>query len=405
MNSVVSLNPARSKRESPHRPSEVDTIVEALAHRLGETAVARDREGGHAAHERELIRASGLLNLSVPVEYGGQGQDWSTVFRAVRRLAQADAALAHVFGFHHLQLAGVQLYGSPDQQSRFLRDTVAQRWFWGNALNPVDRRLRANEVDGGYLLQGEKSFCSGSVGSDQLTVSAWHEPSASMLIGIVPTRRDGVRVNADWDAFGQRQTDSGTVAFEQVLLARHEVLQAPGAVPTPQATLRSQIAQLHQANLYVGIAQGAFEAALGYSRELARPWFASGVERSSDDPFIQHRYGELRLLLRPAQALSDAAAVQLDTAFGRGADLTAHERGEVAIAVAEAKVLAHRASLEISSQLFELTGASSTSARFGFDRFWRNARVHTLHDPVDYKLRDLGRHALTGAHPEPTAYS
>jgi alkylation response protein AidB-like acyl-CoA dehydrogenase len=405
MTSVVSLKPPLAKREPAPRPFEVDAIVEALAHRLGETAVERDREGGHAAYERELIRASGLLNLSVPVEYGGQGQDWSTVFRAVRRLAQADSALAHVFGFHHLQLAGVQLYGSPDQQSRFLRDTVTQRWFWGNALNPVDRRLRATEVDGGYLLQGIKGFCSGSVGSDQLTVSAWHEPSASMLIGIVPTRRDGVRVNADWDAFGQRQTDSGTVAFEQVLLARHEVLQAPGAVPTPQATLRSQIAQLHQANLYVGIAQGAFEAALGYSRELARPWFASGVERSSNDPFIQHRYGELWLLLRPAQALSDAAAVQLDTAFGRGADLTAHERGEVAIAVAEAKVLAHRASLEISSQLFELTGASSTSARFGFDRFWRNARVHTLHDPVDYKLRDLGRHALTGTHPEPTAYS
>ena len=405
MTSVVSLKPPLAKREPAPRPFEVDAIVEALAHRLGETAVERDREGGHAAYERELIRASGLLNLSVPVEYGGQGQDWSTVFRAVRRLAQADSALAHVFGFHHLQLAGVQLYGSPDQQSRFLRDTVTQRWFWGNALNPVDRRLRATEVDCGYLLQGIKGFCSGSVGSDQLTVSAWHEPSASMLIGIVPTRRDGVLVNADWEAFGQRQTDSGTVAFEQVLLARHEVLQAPGAVPTPQATLRSQIAQLHQANLYVGIAQGAFEAALGYSRELARPWFASGVERSSDDPFIQHRYGELWLLLRPAQALSDAAAVQLDTAFGRGADLTAHERGEVAIAVAEAKVLAHRASLEISSQLFELTGASSTSARFGFDRFWRNARVHTLHDPVDYKLRDLGRHALAGTHPEPTAYS
>jgi alkylation response protein AidB-like acyl-CoA dehydrogenase len=296
----------------------VDAIVEALAQRLAETAVERDREGGHAAHERELIRASGLLSLSVPVEYGGQGHDWATVFRAVRRLAKADAALAHVFGFHHLQLAGVQLYGSPDQQSRFLRDTVAQHWFWGNALNPADRRLRATEVDGGYLLQGVKSFCSGSVGSDQLTVSAWHEPSASPLIGVVPTRRDGVRVNADWDAFGQRQSDSGTVEFEQVLLLRHEVLQSPGIVPTPQATLRSQIAQLHQANLYVGIAQGAFEAAVGYSRELARPWIASGVERSSDDPFIQHRYGELWLLLRPAQVLVDAAAAQLDAAFRRG---------------------------------------------------------------------------------------
>ena len=81
------------------------------------------------------------------------------------------------------------------------------------------------------------------------------------------------------------------------------------------------------------------------------------------------------------------------------------ERGEVAVSVAEAKVLAHRASIEIGSQLFELTGARSTSARFGFDRFWRNARVHTLHDPVDYKLRDLGRYALDCRLPEPTAYS
>ena len=405
MTSVVSLKPPRTQREPAPRHVEVDVIVEALAQRLAETAVERDREGGHAAHERELIRASGLLSLSVPVEYGGQGHDWATVFRAVRRLAKADAALAHVFGFHHLQLAGVQLYGSPDQQSRFLRDTVAQRWFWGNALNPADRRLRATEVDGGYLLQGVKSFCSGSVGSDQLTVSAWHEPSASPLIGVVPTRRDGVRVNADWDAFGQRQSDSGTVEFEQVLLARHEVLQSPGSVPTPQATLRSQIAQLHQANLYLGIAQAAFEAAVGYSREQARPWIASGVERSIDDPFIQHRYGELWLLLRPAQVLVDAAAAQLDAAFSRGAELTAHERGELAIAVAEAKVLAHRAGVEISSQLFELTGARSTSSRLGLDRFWRNARVHTLHDPVDYKLRELGQWVLNDELPEPSFYS
>jgi alkylation response protein AidB-like acyl-CoA dehydrogenase len=386
-------------------PSSIEAIVETLAHQLEQTAVARDQSGGHAAAERELIRESGLLALSIPEQFGGQGADWATVFRAVRRLAQADGALAHVFGFHHLQLAGVHLYGTPDQQSRFLRDTVRQGWFWGNALNPVDRRLSAVDIDGGFLLSGVKSFCSGSVGSDQLTLSAWHEASASMLIGVVPTRREGVNVNADWDAFGQRQSDSGTVTFERVLLSRHEVLQAPGTVPTAQATLRSQIAQLHVTNLYLGIAEGAFEAARRYNREHARPWFASGVTSSIDDPFIQHRYGELWLLLRPAQVLAEVAAQRLDAAFTRGGELTAHERGEVAVAVAEAKVLAHRAAIEIGSQLFELTGARSTSASFGFDRFWRNARVHTLHDPVDYKLRDLGRHALTGVHPEPTAYS
>ena len=100
----------------------------------------------------------------------------------------------------------------------------------------------------------------------------------------------------------------------------------------------------------------------------------------------------------------DIEHVPLQHADGRAA-LTAAERGDVALAVAEAKVLAHRAAIEVSSQLFELTGARSTSSRLGLDRFWRNARVHTLHDPVDHKLRALGRHALLGELPEPTAYS
>jgi alkylation response protein AidB-like acyl-CoA dehydrogenase len=73
--------------------------------------------------------------------------------------------------------------------------------------------------------------------------------------------------------------------------------------------------------------------------------------------------------------------------------------------VAEAKVLSHRAGLEVSNQLFELTGARSTSGKLGLDRFWRNVRVHTLHDPIDYKYRDLGRYALHRTLPEPTAYS
>ena len=385
--------------------ASVHDTVEALAQQLQATAIARDRAGGHAAHERELIRQSGLLTLTIPTEHGGQGADWPTLFTSLRRLAEADSALAHLFGFHHLQLAGVRLYGTADQQSRLLRDTVAQGWFWGNALNPLDKRLLATEVDGGYLLNGIKSFASGSVGSDQLTISAWHEASQTLLIGAVPTQREGVSVQADWDAFGQKQTDSGNVAFDNVLITDFEVLQAPRAVPTPQSTLRSQVAQLVLVNLYLGIGLSAFNEARRYSQDEARPWIGSGVAASVDDPFIQLRYGELWLLLRPAIALADRAALLLDDAFRRGAELSAAERGEAAIAVAEAKVLAHRAGVEVSSQLFELTGARSTSARYGLDRFWRNVRVHTLHDPVDYKLRDIGRHVLTGAWPEPTSYS
>lgn len=384
---------------------DIPRAVQALADQLAATAVERDRRGGHAAAEREQIRASGLLRLSVPTQYGGAGANWSTVLAAVRTLAEADSALAHVFGFHHLQVAGVLLYGTPEQHAYFLKPTVERNLFWGNALNPLDRRVVARPELDGYRIDGVKNFSSGSVGSDLLTFSAWHKASDTALIAALPTRAEGITVNPDWDAFGQRQTDSGTVRFDHVRLEPVQVLQAPGVAPTPRATLRSQVAQLIMTNLYLGIARGAFQEARRYVREDARPWFASGVQRHADDPYVQERFGEFWLRVQAAQALADLAGQRLDAALARGPSLTADERGEVAVAGAQAKVLSHRAALEVGNGLFDVTGASSTAARYGYDRYWRNARVHTLHDPVAYKIRDLGRYALLDQIPEPTAYS
>ncbi len=382
-------------------------IATELAARLATTAIERDHAGGHAAREREWIRESGLLALSVPAQFGGVGASWSTVQATVRILARADSALAHVYAFHHLQMATIDFYGNAEQRRHLFGATVEQRLFWSNALNPLDKRTVATAHESGFTLNGIKSFCSGSVGADWLIVSAWNQAANGALIGALPSTQAGVTVQADWDAFGQKQTDSGNVLFAEVALPAGLVLQAPSAVPvlTPRMTLRTQISQLIMANLYLGIGQGAFEAARAYTCEQSRPWFASGVTKAADDPIVQHRYGKLWLLLRPAELAADHAAAMLDRAFVCGEALSTDERGAVAIAVAEAKVLSHQAGLEISSQMFELMGARSSSAQFGFDRFWRNARVHTLHDPVDYKIRDLGRYALDGTLPEPTAYS
>lgn len=388
-----------------HYGTEPLDIANALATRLASTAVERDQRGGHAAQERQWIRDSGLLTLTIPRELGGQGANWETLFQVVRRLAQVDSALAHVFAFHHLQLASIDLYGSASQRTRFLRATVEQGLFWGNALNPLDKRVIATENADGYLLDGLKSFSSGSVGSDWLTFTAWHAPTESALIGMLPSNAAGIEIRADWDAFGQKQTDSGTVVFSGVQLPHDLVLQAPGKKPGVRATVRTQIAQLVLANLYLGIGQGAFGVAKQYTREFSRPWFDSGVRDAADDPYIQHRYGELWLLLRPAEMLVNHAAQCLDRTLAMGEAIQAEHRGELAIAVAEAKCLAHRAGLEVSSQMFELAGARATSGKLGLDRFWRNIRVHTLHDPIDYKLRDVGRYALCDTYPEATPYS
>jgi alkylation response protein AidB-like acyl-CoA dehydrogenase len=113
----------------------------------------------------------------------------------------------------------------------------------------------------------------------------------------------------------------------------------------------------------------------------------------------------MRLKAVSAEALATRAAEALDRGWDRGDALTAEERAHTALAVAEAKVLAHRAALDVSEALFDACGARSTHGPLALDRFWRNARVHTLHDPLDYKLRDIGRFALAGVLPEANLYS
>ena len=73
--------------------------------------------------------------------------------------------------------------------------------------------------------------------------------------------------------------------------------------------------------------------------------------------------------------------------------------------MAAVKARATDVALEIGNRIFEVTGARATAASEGLDRFWRNVRTHTLHDPVAYKRREVGRWVLEGELPEPTWYS
>lgn len=383
--------------------------VESTAIALETTAVARDRKGGTAWEERRTLRDSGLLKLAVPAAYGGPETPWPDIYRIVRRFAEVDSSLAHLFGFQHLQVASVALFGNPQQKERLLGRTVSKNWFWGNATNGLDTRttLTWKNEDGGYYeLNGIKSFCSGATGSDMLNVTAPRsaDPADRVFLSI-PTDRKGVKVLDDWDNMGQRQTDSGSVTFTQVRVEKDEVLGPPGTSGTPRATLRTLVSQLILVEIYIGNAQGALLNAWKYVHEQGRPWFQSGLERASDDPFTQQRFGDLRIALRGAIALAEDAEQRLQYAWNRGDALTAQERGELAVAIFEAKIAAARAALDITSKIFEVMGARATTAKYGFDRFWRNVRVHTLHDSLDYKLKDVGLWVLSGETPAPSIYS
>ncbi|KAK4631662.1 Dibenzothiophene desulfurization enzyme C [Fulvia fulva] len=87
------------------------------------------------------------------------------------------------------------------------------------------------------------------------------------------------------------------------------------------------------------------------------------------------------------------------------AGISALRRGEVAAFVAHAKVVTTDTGLAVTSGVFEMLGARATGKKYGFDRYWRDIRTHSLHDPVAYKKREVGRYQLLGEIPEPTWYT
>lgn len=377
-----------------------------LAAEFAETAVERDEAGGTPKEQRDAIRQSGLLALSIPTQFGGLGASWSETLGVVREFAKVDSSIAHVFGFQHLMLATVRLFSRPDQWQPWFEQTARKNWFWGNALNPLDTRTVVKTFDGWREFSGKKSFCSGASDSEMLIASAIDESAGGkLLIAAIPSGRTGITLHGDWDNMGQRQTDSGSATFERVRVEENELLLDPGPLSTPFACLRPLIAQLHFSHIFLGIAEGALEEARHYTLKEGRPWFRSKAQHVSEDPYVLRHYGEFWVGLESVRLLVERAAEQLDEAWHKGHALGAEERAQLALSIATAKVAAVRTGLDICSRLFEVTGARATHASLRLDRHWRNLRTQSLHDPVDYKLHELGDWALNHNRPSPSFYS
>lgn len=378
-------------------------LATALAEEFATTAVERDAKGGTPKQERDRIRQSGLLKLIIPKEYGGLGETWITTLKISRELAKVDSSIAHVFSYHHLGVIIPHIFGTTIQKECYYSNTIQNNWFWCNALNPLDRRTTLTPDGNNFRLNGVKSFCSGSKDSDILPITATNNNEITILA--IPTQRQGINIQDDWDNMGQRQTDSGSIVFDNVVVYADEILAVRDRSSTPFNTIRACLTQLNLANIYLGIAQGALAAAKQYTRTNSKPWLTSGVESATVDPYILQHYGNMWVDLQGATCLTDIAGELLQKAWEQEWALSEEQRGECAIAIATAKVAATKVGLDITSRMFEVMGARATTGKYSFDRYWRNLRTFTLHDPIDYKVQDIGNWVLNEQLPKPNFYS
>ncbi|MNI51278.1 Dibenzothiophene desulfurization enzyme C [compost metagenome] len=161
-------------------------------------------------------------------------------------------------------------------------------------------------------------------------------------------------------------------------------------------TLAGPFAQLTTAAIDAGIARAALRDTLAFVREFARPWIDAGVAKASEDPLTIIQVGALDIRLEAAEALLERAGWALDAARSAPDEDSV---AQASLAVARAKVLTTEIAIEASNKLFELGGTRSTLKKHNFDRHWRNARVHTLHDPVRWKYHVVGNWLLNGVKP------
>jgi alkylation response protein AidB-like acyl-CoA dehydrogenase len=279
---------------------------------------------------------------------------------------------------------------------------VAEQWCWGGGLARQEPALTLVKDARGYVLDGRQSYAAGVLVADRLAVRAVRADTGEPVALVVDPAFAGVAVDGDADPFGQRLAAGGSAEFDAVPVTPDDVLGSLSAdedVLSPLTALMSPVGRLLSVQLRLGMAEGVLAEAREYSRTGPSHRHPDWPVGSPQDPQVLTAYGELTVLTRSASALADQARRAVLEGLARGEDLTYEEYAEISILVAMAESAASRAAQESTARALDIIGARSASARLGFDRFWRNARTHTLYEPVGHRLRDVGDYFLNGAHP------
>lgn len=362
-------------------------------------AIAANPENNKTLPYRQaaLISQSGLTAIYVPKKFGGLGADIPTVVEVVRIISAADAGVGQLLQIHNVMLRGILNGHSEEVRQQVVSGILAGKRL-GNALAEVGGKNKFShatrverQADGTLVLNGSKFYSTGSFLAEWISLTAGGEDGP---VGILLHRdTPGLTLVDDWDAFGQHNSVSGTVKFDNVIVDERFIPKRQG-LPGRTGLTWPQI--LHAA-MDTGVAAGALQAGIDYLQQYARPWVESGVERAVEEQHIIKQIGEFAVQVRAAEALLEKAARFFEH------QLTDPEnealQDELILSVAAARAQSDHAALKISSEIFGLLGASSTLSKWNLDRFWRNVRVHTTHDPIRWRLFHVGNYYLNGVPP------
>jgi SfnB family sulfur acquisition oxidoreductase len=377
--------------------AEALAVAEEIGAKIAEGAAARDRERILPYDEIELLSRAGLFAVTVPRQYGGLGARLHVVARLIATLSAADSSIGQIPQNHFFMLEALRLQGT-EEQKRFFYERVLAGERLGNALSETgtktayDHATRLTRDGSIYRLNGRKFYSTGVIFAHWVAVVA-NDDDDRATIAFVPRDTKGITIIDDWSGFGQRTTGSGTTLLDDVEVHPFSILSLQALFDRPTAI--GPFAQIMHAAVEQGIAEAALSDTVYFVRK-SRPWKYASVTRASDDPYTVAAVGQLKVRVDASAALLERAALFVDRVVDNpSSDAVA----AASVAVAEAKIASTNAALLVASKLIELGGSSATLAKYNLDRHWRNARTHTVHDPVRWKYHTVGDYWLNGANP------
>lgn len=388
-------------RPPAHRIQSEEEAVEiarSLAADFAQQASDRDINRVLPYDEIEALSQSGLLGISVPSEHGGIDISNSVLTEVVAILAEADPSIAQIPQTHFHVLEAVRIGGSEEQKaSLFARAITGDRF--GGVFREIGTGsdghddLHLTSDGAGYRLNGRGLRSASVLFSDWIAMFIPGERS-DVIVAVIPRNTDGIQIIDDWDGFGQRTSGNGTIILHNLYLSIDAVLQDSEKLGHP-AVIES-VSQLTHAGINLGIARSALAATIAFVRTHPHPWANSDSERAADDPLIITRIGEIAVRIEAATAMIERAGSKIDAAQ---INLTEDHVIDAALSVAAAQTMTAEIAMETANTLFDLAGTSAARIGLNLDRHWRNARIHTLHDPARRKYSTVGNYHLNGIKP------
>jgi alkylation response protein AidB-like acyl-CoA dehydrogenase len=381
-------NPTFDLFKLPDEHEDLRSAIRALTTKeIAPYAADVDASARFPEEAWDALAESGFAAIHVPEAYGGQGADGVATCIVIEELARVCASSSLIPGVNKLGTMGLILRGSEELKQKVLPGLAAGEAMASYALSereagsdPAAMRTRANAAGDDWVLNGAKCWITNGGRSTWYTVMAVtdRDAGANGISAFIVHRDDeGFTVGPKENKLGIKGSPTTELYFENCRIPGDRMIGEPGTgLKTALLTLdHSRPLIGAQA---VGIAQGALEAAITYTKQ--RRQFRKAI---SDFQGIQFMLADMAMKIEAARLMVYAAAA--------GA-----ERGETGLGFVSAasKCFASDVAMQVTTDAVQLFGGYGYTTDFPVERYMRDAKITQIYEGTNQILRVVMARAL-----------